>query len=853
MKLLVLDGNSILNRAFYGIKLLTTKNGQFTNAIYGFMTTFLKLLEESSPDAVAIAFDLKAPTFRHKAYDGYKSNRKGMPEELASQLQPLKDLLTALGYRIVMCEGFEADDILGTLAHVCTENGYECMIATGDRDSLQLVSPTVTVRIAATKMGRPEVTLYDEAKIMEVYGVTPPQLIDIKAIQGDTSDCIPGVAGIGEKGAKDLIARFGSLDNIYRNIDTIDVKPNVRKKLTEGKDSAYLSRMLGTIVTDAPVDTDISHYVRTAGDISKALRIMANLELFSLIKKMNLDTENIPAAPVQEQQVPTLSYAEPDNLPELYESLKGKPIDFLYETNLTLSDGKTIYAIPSLLPDFTEFIEKFFRDDTIPKRTHNVKPVFKKLEQMGVDCHSIVFDSGLAAYLLNPNSPDYSLDRLTQEYRITAYQCDRETPLLQFIPLADTLEKEIAQKEQSKLLAEIEIPLAKVLASMENIGFAVDRNAIMQYGITLQHEANDLQQSIYRHIGYEFNINSPKQLAEALFEKLGLPAKKKTKNGYSTNADVLEELRPYHPVIGEILEYRTVSKLKSTYCDGLVKVIGSDGRIHSSFNQTETRTGRISSTEPNLQNIPVRTQRGREFRKFFTAKDGCVLIDADYSQIELRVLAHIANDENMLHAFKNNLDIHQSTAAKVFNMPDDFVTPEMRSRAKAVNFGIVYGIGAFSLSKDIGVSVKEADKYIKDYLSLYSGIDQYMKHTVQQAKQDGYVTTMFGRRRYLPELSSSNHNIRSFGERVAKNMPIQGTAADIIKIAMIKVYERLKKENMKAQLILQVHDELIVEAPESEAEKAAQILSEEMQNAVHLNVPLPAEAGTGKTWFEAKN
>ncbi len=849
MKLLVIDGNSILNRAFYGIKLLTTKDGQYTNAIYGFMTTLLKLLEESSPEAVAVAFDLKAPTFRHKAYDGYKSNRKGMPEELAMQMQPLKDLLTALGYAIVTCEGFEADDILGTLAHTCTENGHECMIATGDRDSLQLVSKTVTVRIAATKMGKPEVTLYDEAKIMEVYGVTPPQLIDIKAIQGDTSDCIPGVAGIGEKGAKDLIGRFGNLDYIYQNLDTIDIKQGIRKKLTEGKDSAYMSRMLGTIRTDAPIDTDISHYIQSFSDVSRVERIITELEFYKLKPKLlalchGNAVQEVPADDIV--NTPVLAYCEPDNLMELYDHLKGRKVDFLAEdTTLTLSDGKTVYALHSLMPDFGAFQERFFHDESILKRTHNSKPVFAAF-----DCHGIVFDTGLAAYLLEPDKKDYSLDRLTQG--ITAYQCEKETPLLQFIPLADALEKEIAEKKQSSLLRDIEIPLARVLASMETIGFAVDKSAIAAYGVQLQKEADSLQKSIYDHAGYEFNINSPKQLAEVLFEKLGLPAKKKTKSGYSTNAEVLEELRPYHPVIGEILEYRTVAKLKSTYCDGLVKVIGSDGRIHSCFNQTETRTGRISSTEPNLQNIPVRTERGREFRKFFTAKEGCVLVDADYSQIELRVLAHMANDQNMIEAFKENRDIHTATAAKVFHMPEDFVTPEMRSRAKAVNFGIVYGIGAFSLSKDIGVSRKEAERYIQEYLSLYAGIDRYLKEVVEQAKKDGYVTTMFGRRRYLPELSSSNHNLRAFGERVAKNMPIQGTAADIIKIAMIRVFDRLQKEHMKARLILQVHDELIVEAPVEEADKTARILSEEMENAVRMNVPLPADAGIGKTWFEAK-
>lgn len=860
MKLLVLDGNSILNRAFYGIKLLTTKDGQYTNAIYGFMTTFQRLLDESHPDAVAVAFDLKAPTFRHKAYDGYKAQRKGMPPELASQLEPLKELITYLGYKIVVCEGFEADDILGTLANTCTETGNECIIATGDRDSLQLVSPSVSVRIAATKMGKPEVTVYDETKIADVYGVTPKQLIDIKAIQGDTSDNIPGVAGIGQKGAADLIQRFHDLDNIYDNIDTIDIKPGVRNKLIAGKDSAYMSRMLGTIRTDAPIDTDISDYIPKQRDNANAVRLMAKLEFFSLIDKMGLrsDGEPLPSAEEESAETKVLVFDDSSDTDGIYNSLKNKQVDFLAETdgeNITsiiLCDGEKIYSLNSFSIGFNAFIEKFFSDESIKKRTHNSKPVFAVLEKYGIECNSLVFDTMLAAYLLNPNASDYDTSRLAQEYGVTAYKTEKAAEIAVFSPLADRLSAEIDEKEQTKLLSEIEIPLAQVLASMENAGFAVDRKGIEEYGKVLQMDIDRLQQSIYEQVGYEFNINSPKQLGAALFEKLGLPAKKKTKSGYSTNADVLEDLKNYHPVINDILEYRTLTKLKSTYCDGLLKVIAADGRIHSSFNQTETRTGRISSTEPNLQNIPVRTERGKELRRFFCAKNGCVLVDADYSQIELRVLAHIADDKNMIDAFKNNYDIHTSTAAKVFGLPQEMVTSALRSRAKAVNFGIVYGIGAFSLAKDIGVSRKEADKYIRDYLALYSGIDGYMNRVVENAKNDGYVTTMFGRRRYLPELTSSNRNIRAFGERVARNMPIQGTAADIIKIAMIKVFNRLKKENMKSRLILQVHDELIVEAPEDEAQKAAQILNEEMENAVNISVPLTADAATGKTWYDAK-
>ena len=860
MKLLVIDGNSILNRAFYGIKLLTTKDGQYTNAIYGFMMTLHKLLDESQPEGVAVAFDLRAPTFRHKAYEGYKANRKGMPPELASQLEPLKELLGLMGFTIVTCEGFEADDILGTLAKSCTDRDCECMIATGDRDSLQLVSPSVTVRIAATKFGKPEVTLYDEAKIMEVYGVTPPQLIDIKAIQGDTSDCIPGVPGIGQKGAAQLVQTFGSLDNIYNNLDSDQIKPAMRKKLEEGRESAYLSLMLGTICTDAPIDSAPESYLLKPADKPAAKMTMARLELFSLIKKFGLEGEAIPSPEpeVSEKTLPVLEWHEADDLDSLYNSLKNSSVDLLAETDgeiitsMTLTDGQKVYELHSLMTGFVEFTDRLLSDESIKKRTDDSKPLFAAALKAGCECHSMVFDTGLAAYLLNPNASDYSMERLVQEYGVTPCRSEKESRIALLPVLADRLAAELESKGQTALLQDIELPLAEVLASMENTGFMVDKSAIVSYGKELQQEIDRLQASIYEHAGTEFNINSPKQLASVLFEDLGLPAKKKTKSGYSTNAEVLEELRRYHPIIDEILDYRGLTKLKSTYCDGLVKVIGSDGRIHSNFNQKETRTGRISSTEPNLQNIPVRTQRGKELRKFFVASEGCELVDADYSQIELRVLAHIANDKNMAEAFSSGKDIHTSTAAKVFGLPDNMVTPTLRSRAKAVNFGIVYGIGAFSLSKDIGVSVKEADRYIKDYLSLYKGIDSYMKNVVEKAKQDGYVSTMFGRRRYLPELTSPNHNMRMFGERVARNMPIQGTAADIIKIAMICVYRRLRQENMKSRLILQVHDELIVEAPENESGRAAALLSEEMENAVALSVKLTADAGIGKTWYDAK-
>lgn len=852
MKLLVLDGNSILNRAFYGIKLLTTKNGEYTNAIYGFLTMMSKILTDVEPDSVAIAFDLKKPTFRHLKYDGYKANRHGMPDELASQLPIIRELLQKLGYHIVECEGYEADDILGTLAKKCEETNNECVLATGDRDSLQLISPNVNVRLITTK----NVVTYNEDKIKEEYGVSPKQLIDIKAIQGDTSDNIPGIKGIGQKGASELIIKYGSIDYIYENLDSIEVKPAMYKKLVEGKESAYLSKFLGEISKEAPIDTNLNSYIPTNGDKAGALQIMTRLELFSLIEKWGLGNET--ATDNEDSKKPEKIYnAEIFNLEKV---LDNKTVAVLLSNDkIALANCNNVY----ISDDVINVLRALFTSNC-KKITHNIKEIFSLLDKENVQPDLNIFDIELAGYLLNPSASSYDIPRLVQEYRLEKIQVnfnnldynDDEKQLLtqvaQLLGVSEIIEELIEKQQQSNLLNEIEIPLANVLASMENIGFMADKKGIEQFGNALGERLNKIQQEIYDLVGYEFNINSPKQLGVALFEKLGLPALKKTKSGYSTNADVLEKLAEEHPVVNYILEYRQLAKLKSTYCDGLIKVIDENGRIHSSFNQTETRTGRISSTEPNLQNIPVRTELGKEMRRFFTAKDGCVLVDADYSQIELRVLAHIANDNKMCQAFKNKEDIHTITASQVFDMPLEMVTPLMRSRAKAVNFGIVYGIGAFSLSKDINVSIKEADRYIKAYLAHYSGVNQYMASTIDQAKNDGYVETMFNRRRYLPELSSSNKITRAFGERVARNMPIQGTAADIIKIAMIKVYNRLKTENLKSRLILQVHDELIVEAPLDEAEKVATILQEEMENAVQLNVPLVADATIGKTWYDAK-
>lgn len=845
MKLLVVDGNSILNRAFYGIRLLTTKDGQFTNAIYGFLTMLLKIQEDVTPDAVAIAFDLKAPTFRHKAYDGYKSNRKGMPEELHQQLQPLKDLLTLLGYTIITKEGYEADDILGTLSHTCKVNGDECVLATGDRDSLQLINDKVTVRLASTKGGKANAILYDEKKIMEDYGVTPRQLIEIKAIQGDSSDCIPGVPGIGPKGAGDLIQRFNNLDYIYENLDTIDIKDGMRKKLRENKDSAYMSRMLGEIKLDIPIDTDINHYLVNCTQPDEASRMMAKLELFSLIDKFKLkEVESAEETPKEKKKY---SLIEKNTI-----DLLGKEL-YIYSNSKSKGDIDYLYIIEENEIVKTTDVDTVLKSEN-KKYVYSSKELFAYANKKGFEIKNLVFDVTLASYLLNPNSSSYDIDKLNGEYEVETYDGEDEflCNIAPMIDLCNILEKKIEQCNQKKLLNEIEIPLSNVLARMENLGFAVDKQGIEDFGKMLKENIENLKSEIYNSVGREFNINSPKQLGVALFEDLALPCKKKTKSGYSTSADVLESLKNQHPVVSMVLQYRTLSKLNSTYCEGLLKVIGDDGRIHSSFNQTETRTGRISSTEPNLQNIPVRTELGREMRKFFTAREGWVLVDADYSQIELRVLADISGDKNMIDAFKNNQDIHAITASQVFNMPLDFVTGEMRSRAKAVNFGIVYGIGAYSLAKDIGVTNKEAKNYIESYLKHYSGIDKYMHDVVEKAKDTGYVETVFGRRRYLPELSASNGMTRAFGERVARNAPIQGTAADIIKIAMIKVDKRLTEENLEARLVLQVHDELIVECPSHESMRVAMILQEEMEKAVSLSVPLVADSAVGKTWYDAK-
>ena len=864
MTLLVIDGNSIINRAFYGIKLLTAKDGHFTNAIFGFMNIFMNLTETVKPDCVAVAFDVHAPTFRHNMFDGYKAGRKGMPPELYEQMEPLKEILRAYGCHIVECPGFEADDIIGTLSHACAAED-KCYIATGDRDSLQLVRDNVSVLLTTTKMGKTQTVEYTPALLMEEYGLTPPQMIELKALQGDNSDNIPGVAGIGPKTAGELIKKYGDIDTIFADIDSLDTTNGVKLKLKNGKESAYLSKKLGTIVFDAPVNTDISSYKLNERDDEKLLSELARHELFKAISKLGLKEKSGVKVAETVEKLNTFTLTDSAeafsesiaNCKEVYLSVFFEDINAVFCAAVI---GTSVFVFKN---ESVSDALKLAAASGCGIVTYQTKELYKYCITNGICLENFVFDVKLAAYLLDPNASEYNISSIALSYNVKAPEISFKTEIdevfsdtVVFAVLLPSLHARLAaiisDNGQTELLSGMEIPLAKVLAAMEKEGMAVSKTAIEDYSVVLAEKVNGLEAEIYSLTGTEFNINSPKQLGVVLFEKMGIPAKKKTKTGYSTNADVLEELAADYPVVEKILEYRTYSKLKSTYCDGLLKTIEADGRIRSTFNQTETRTGRLSSAEPNLQNIPVRTEVGREFRKFFCAKDGCSIIDADYSQIELRVLASIADDENMISAFNSGEDIHTVTAAKVFGVPVDKVTSELRSKAKAVNFGIVYGIGAFSLAKDIKSTRKEAEAFINSYLALYTKVDSYMKNNIVSAKRDGYVSTLFNRRRYLPELTSSNGMIRAFGERVARNMPIQGTAADIIKIAMIKVYERLKKELPDTRLIMQVHDELILEAPEKDAEKAAVILKEEMENAVSLSVILSADVGIGKTWYEAK-
>ena len=856
MRLLVIDGNSIANRAFFGIKLLTTKDGRYTNAIYGFLNILLSLLKECEPDEVAVAFDLKAPTFRHKMYDGYKATRHGMPEELAQQMPVLKELLVDLGYRTVTAEGWEADDILGTLAAACAARKDDCFLATGDRDSLQLVSDTTTVLLAATVMGRSKTVTMDVDAIQEKYGIQPRQLIEVKSLMGDTSDNIPGVRGIGEKTALSLVQNFGSLEGVYEHIDDKRIKPKQREHLLECREMAELSHTLGTIRTDAPIDTAEGSYKVGEGRKAEAVRLLQELEIHSLIPRFGL-AGVVPAAPEGEDGI-ELAQAELEALPlapsGTYLVASRPAVMGKQGTRNVVLQPESWYAVQdcTVYPLEDADLVRLLDNADVTLEVFNSAPLYAKAMAAGGWGSSIVWDGKLAAYLLDASASKYQISELVSSYRASAaFTCTDYPDAGRLADLFSKMKAEITACGEDALYNEIEFPLAQVLADMTRTGVLVDKDGIEQFGVKLRTELEQVLTRIHMETGSaSFNPNSPKQLGEMLFDTMGLPHGKKTQRGWSTDAETLESLRDY-PLVEDILQYRAYQKLNSTYVEGLLKVIGEDGRIHSTFNQTEARTGRLSSDNPNLQNIPIRTELGSQLRAYFVARPGCVLVDADYSQIELRILAHVTGDEHMQQAFLTGEDIHRSTAAKIYDLPLEQVTPRLRSSAKAINFGIMYGKGAYSLSKDIGVSVKEADAFLKNYLATFPKVSGYMDKTISDARNCGYVSTLFGRRRSLPELTSNNHNIRASGERMARNTPIQGTAADVIKLAMVRVWRRLRDEKMESRLILTVHDELIVEAPEAEAAKAASILQEEMEGCVNYAVPLSTEVHQGKNWLEA--
>ena len=882
-KLLAIDGNSIVNRAFYGIRMLNAPDGTPTNGIYGFITILQRLLDEEKPDGICVAFDLRAPTFRHLRYEGYKAQRKGMPEDLAVQMPILKEVLDEMGIMRIEKEGFEADDLLGTLSRICERDGDECVIVTGDKDSFQLITDETRVLHVKSRMGQTETINYTKARFEEEYGFEPVKMIDLKALMGDSSDNIPGVAGVGEKTALDLLHRFGSLEGVYANVESPDIKEGVRKKLIAGEDSAKMSYELATIITEAPLQLDPKAAAWNESWKSGLYSLFLRLGFTKFIEKYKLSpsAEEAPQGEVFQGQCCSEKILRFSRIAPAIEKAGEETLYFNFENGLDTvvfeySLGNDGYAFvlekSAYEEDYTAALRAIFTSGA-KKAGHNIKDTLRALLALGIESEDWVFDSALAAYLLDSTAGSYEINRLCVRYcgfepsaggaeelgQMSLLDEPDDTQRIaslcsQAAAIACLEEKMLPllrEKAMDKLYFDVELPLCSVLADMENVGFEVDKAALYEFGESLESSISALQRSIWTLAGEEFNINSPKQLGVILFEKLMLPHGKKTKTGWSTNADILEKLQGKHPIINEILEYRTLTKLKSTYAEGLLKVIAPDGRIHTSFQMTVTATGRLSSTEPNLQNIPIRKSFGAQIRRMFVAGEGKKLIDADYSQIELRLLAHISGDENMINAFLSGEDIHAVTASQVFGIPLADVQPAQRSAAKAVNFGIVYGISAWSLAQDIGVFPAEAKAYMDAYLEKYSGVHAYQKQIVEKAKADGFVSTLFGRQRALPELKSSNFAMRSFGERVALNMPIQGTAADVIKIAMVNVHRRLKSEGLEAKLILQVHDELIVEAPEHEADKVGQLLREEMENAAKFDVPLTAEAAAGKTWAEA--
>lgn len=840
MKLLILDGNSVINRAYFGVKPLTTREGLYTHAIFGFLNILDRMEKEEQPDAVCVAFDLHGPTFRHLRYDGYKATRHGMPEELAMQMPVMKDVLRAMNIPIYECQGWEADDVIGTVGKICSNNSWECVVVTGDRDSLQLIDENVHIKLVITKAGQTTANLYTKERFMEEYGFEPKKLIDLKALMGDSSDNIPGVAGVGPKTATDLLVKFGSLDGVYANLQDASIRPKLREKLEAGKENAYLSYELATIVPEAPIDFEPKDAIIQPFNRPVLYELFQKLEFVKLIDKYGLRgaTMEQPKKEVKFTALPRMNVLPERDVPCAAYLAGDGSLGIAWEKGVcTLTPLETQMGLQ--LPD------KLI--------CHDKKTTMHALADMGVDFGCIVFDTALAAYNLNPSQSDYPVSKLATNFLgISVEDGDAAGCAEALWHLKPVLEKELADKGMQKLYWDIELPLCDVLFRMEQRGICIDSEQLTQFGAMLSQRIDECEKLIFSYSDGPFNINSTKQLGELLFETLGLPPVKKTKTGYSTNADVLEKLKTKHPIIPAIMDYRMLTKLKSTYADGLIKEIREDGRIHTTFQNLVTATGRLSSTEPNLQNIPVRTDLGAEIRKMFVPKEGCVLVDADYSQIELRVLAHIADDPVMQDAFIRNIDVHTATAAQVFGVEFDEVTPLQRRHAKAVNFGIVYGISEFSLAEDIGVSRYEAKEYIENYLTNYAGVRKYMKDIVISARDSGYTETMFGRRRYIPELTSSNFNIRSGAERIALNTPIQGTAADLIKLAMIRVEQALNKSYPEAQLLLQVHDELIVECPEEIAQEVAALVSREMQGIAALKVPLTAEAKYGKSWYDAK-
>ena len=896
-KLVLVDGNSILNRAFYGImgsKMLTTKDGTPTNAVYGFLAILFKIIDDIKPEFLVVAFDKKGPTKRHKMYDGYKANRKGMPDELACQMPIIKDVLRAMNIDIIEKEGYEGDDILGTLSVFGESQGLEVTILSGDRDTFQLATDKVTIRIPRTKMGKTEEEDFNREKVKEVYGIEPKQLIEVKGLQGDTSDNIPGVPGIGEKTALKLIQKYSSIENLYSEIEkgqAPDVKGKTRERIIENKDLAILSKELGTIDVNSPIEENLEEFKLEEWNNEEVLKLFKELNFNRYIERFHL-TEGISEEPEEQE--------EKFEIKEIsIEELKSKINQELFYKFSTIEENKDEYIIKNKIDKIYAYfkdentvyfsnilgkeniLKEIFEDGNIKKYGYKTSTDYLLLKQLGITTKGIVYDAEIAVYDLDPSNMKYKMEDVAYQYLdfsieeyIKGLGIKKEEQINLFEENSKSNEyentlnalnayliqklyektiKEIKNLNEMDLFNNIEMPLVEVLAEMQYEGIKIEKDKLESFGVELKQNIDELTKEIYDLSGQEFNINSTKQLGEILFEKLKLPVVKKTKTGYSTDVDVLEKLKSEHPIIEKILEYRSLTKLNSTYVEGLKPYINKvTGRIHSYFHQTITATGRISSTEPNLQNIPTRIELGKRLRKAFVPKEGYVFIDADYSQIELRVLAHISQDENMINAFKHDEDIHKQAASNVFNVPIEEVTKEQRSHAKAVNFGIVYGISDFGLGEQIGVSRKKAKDYINQYLEKYSGIKKFMDDIVEKAKEQGYVETLFNRRRYIPELKSKNFNIRQFGSRVAMNTPIQGTAADIMKIAMINVYKKLKEEKLESKLILQIHDELLIEAKEDEKERVKNILQSCMENAIKLDVPLKAEVSEAYNWYELK-